>query len=125
MIAPGSLRVAAARVALGLALLLGGCAATDLVPVPGTTIRVAPPTGGGAGNKTLSLHIFHTEDECAATVAPEDVKYCLPYVDRASGQVRIALMTCAKPLKNANPSSGVEMARNSSKLAPAQKAFSP
>ncbi len=90
MIAPGSLRVAAARVALGLALLLGGCAATDLVPVPGTTIRVAPPTGGGAGNKTLSLHIFHTEDECAATVAPEDVKYCLPYVDRASGQVRIA-----------------------------------
>ncbi|MFN7143502.1 MAG: hypothetical protein ACK4YP_07000, partial [Myxococcota bacterium] len=74
-----------------LALLtLLGCGQTELVPVPGTTVRVAPPTGGGTGNKTLSLHIFHTEDECAAAVAPEDVPLCLPFVDRATGQVRVA-----------------------------------
>ncbi len=69
---------------------LAGCGQSELVPVRGTTVRVAPPTGGGEGNKTLALHIFHTEDECAATVAPEDVPLCLPYVDRASGQVRVA-----------------------------------
>lgn len=72
------------------ALWLGACGTSELVPVPGTTVRVAPPTGGTEGNKTLSLHIFHTEDECAAAVAPEDVPLCLPYVDRASGQVRVA-----------------------------------
>lgn len=76
--------------ALLVVLTLLGCGQTELVPVPGTTARVAPPTGGGTGNKTLSLHIFHTEDECAAAVAPEDVPLCLPYVDRASGQVRVA-----------------------------------
>ena len=41
------------------------------------------------------------------------------------GHVRMALMTRAKPLKNAKPSSSLEMATSSSKLAPAQNARSP
>lgn len=77
--------------ALALALLtLLGCGHTDLVPIPGTTVRVAPPTSTGQGKQALELHIFHTEEECYAAVKPEDVPLCLPFVDRASGQVRIA-----------------------------------
>ena len=40
-------------------------------------------------------------------------------------QVRIALITLAKPEKNNLPSSKLEIATNSSKEAPAQKAFVP
>ncbi|MDP2312164.1 MAG: vWA domain-containing protein [Pseudomonadota bacterium] len=74
-------------------LALFGCGQTDLVPVPGTTVRVAPPKATGQGKAALELHIFHTEEECNAAVKPEDVKDCLPYVDRASGQVRVAFQT--------------------------------
>lgn len=72
-----------------LAWLLA-CGQTDLVPIPGTTVRVAPPTSDGDGNQELRLHIFQTEDACAATVNPADIQLCVPFVDRASGQVRVA-----------------------------------
>jgi len=73
-----------------LACALAGCGQTDLAPVPGTTVRVAPPTASGQGKQALELHIFATEEECYATVKEEDVANCLPFVDRASGQVRVA-----------------------------------
>lgn len=75
---------------LPLLLTLLACGQTDLVPVPGTTVRVAPPKSSGQGKQALELHIFHTEEECYAAVKPEDVPFCLPFVDRAAGQVRVA-----------------------------------
>ncbi len=90
---PSSRPPAALRTLLCLSpvlALLSACGATDLVPVAGTTVRVAPPSLGGDGASTLRLHIFHTEEECAAAVAPADVPLCVPFVDRSSGQVRVA-----------------------------------
>jgi hypothetical protein len=83
-------RLVAAALLVAGPLSLGGCGQTDLVPVPGTTVRVAPPSSGGEGNETLRLHIFPDADECYASVAAADVPLCLPFVDRASGEVRIA-----------------------------------
>ncbi|MES2639004.1 MAG: vWA domain-containing protein [Myxococcota bacterium] len=81
-----------ARIVLLLPLFLAlfACGQTDLVPVPGTTVRVAPPKSSGQGKQALELHIFHTEEECYAAVKAEDVPFCLPFVDRATGQVRVA-----------------------------------
>ncbi|HJN75115.1 MAG TPA: vWA domain-containing protein [Myxococcota bacterium] len=73
---------------LGLLLALACSAPSD--PVPGTTLRV------GAVEMTegteMDMLVFRDELDCeAAWVRQEDMKYCTPYVDRASGQVRIGV----------------------------------
>jgi hypothetical protein len=72
-----------------LAWLLA-CGHSDLKPVPGTTVRVATPTASAEGNNELKMHIFSDADECDAAVGRENVDLCLPFVDRSSGQVRVA-----------------------------------
>lgn len=81
------------RRALGVALLsllgLWGCGESGLQAIPGTTTRVARPEM--VQNTELELKIFTSLDECAGTVKPEDVKLCLPHVDRRAGEVRVAI----------------------------------
>jgi hypothetical protein len=76
-------------IALLLALLLG-CGDDGGVHVPGSTLRVDPPRSSGEGKDELRLHVFHDEEGCAGAVGPENVSRCVPSVDRASGQVRLA-----------------------------------
>ncbi len=71
-----------------LATLLG--CADSTVHVEGTTVRVEPPSATAEGRSELKLHLFHERDECAGAVGPEQVGQCIPWVDRASGQVRVA-----------------------------------
>jgi hypothetical protein len=37
----------------------------------------------------LELRIFTTLSECRARVQPDDIALCMPYVDRANGEVRV------------------------------------
>ncbi|MFZ5480780.1 MAG: hypothetical protein ACOZNI_28730 [Myxococcota bacterium] len=69
---------------------LFACGHTDLMPVQGTTVRVAQPTASAEGNQDLRMHIFSDADECDAAVGRENVDLCLPFVDRSRGQVRVA-----------------------------------
>lgn len=71
-------------------LLLLGCSSSDLVSLPATTTRVATPISANEGQQELVMHIFEDRDECAGAVDPKDVDLCMPYVDRATGQVRVA-----------------------------------
>ena len=72
-----------------LALLLG-CGDDGAVPVRGSTLRVEPAKASAEGNDELRLHVFTDADSCAGAVGPENVARCVPSVDRASGQVRVA-----------------------------------
>lgn len=72
-----------------LLFLVFGCGTTDLSPIRGSAIRVAPPSSP-TDNQELRVYIFSSEAECNDEVGAENVHLCLPYVDRASGQVRIA-----------------------------------
>ncbi len=77
--------------ALLLALLaLTACEPSPLVALPETTTRVAAPQSQNEGQQELTMHIFADRDECAGAVDPKDVDLCMPYVDRATGQVRVA-----------------------------------
>lgn len=72
-----------------LASLLLACSEPS-DPVPGTSLRV------GAVEMTegteMDMLVFRDKLDCeAAWVRPEDEKYCTPYVDRASGQVRVGI----------------------------------
>jgi hypothetical protein len=73
----------------GALALLGACAGGE-VHVPGTTVRVDPPVSESGGNQELQLYMFHDAQECAALVKAEDVSRCLPWMDRSTGQVRVA-----------------------------------
>ena len=68
--------------------LLTSCS-EDIIHIPNTTLRV-----GGVEQvegTDLELRIFTEEGQCVdAGVKESEMKDCLPYVDRASGQVRIA-----------------------------------
>lgn len=75
---------------IAAALVLLGCAASNLVPLPDTTTRVAAPQSANEGQQDLTMHIFADRDECASTVDPKDVDLCTPFVDRGTGQVRVA-----------------------------------
>ena len=67
-------------------LLMVGCAG-DLTAIPNTTTRVGEPvTERGT---ELDLRIFSTLSECKSQVSPDDVHLCMPYVDRANGEVRL------------------------------------
>ncbi|MGB0638664.1 MAG: hypothetical protein ACPGTU_04995, partial [Myxococcota bacterium] len=67
-------------------LLLGGCE-KSLTPIPNTTTRVEKPVV--EKGTELALKIFTTQEECAATVQPDEIPLCMPYVDRANGEVRV------------------------------------
>lgn len=70
-----------------LLLLLLGCG-DGLEPVGGTTSRLAPRAERQVGPHDLALHIFRTADECAGYENATET--CVPWVDRAAGQVRVA-----------------------------------
>lgn len=74
------------------ALLLGltACESSPLVALPATTTRVAAPLSANEGQQELIMHIFADLDECMGAVDAKDVDVCMPYVDRATGQVRVA-----------------------------------
>lgn len=69
-----------------LAVLLG-CGA-DLEAVPGTTARLDTPSAEVANRRDLSVRVFRDADTCAAVV--HEVDACVPWMDRATGQVRVA-----------------------------------
>ncbi len=71
-------------------LLLSACSESNLVSLPATTTRVAAPVSANEGQQDLTMHIFADRDECAGAVDDKDVDLCMPYVDRATGQVRVA-----------------------------------
>lgn len=68
------------------ALAAVGCGG-DLTPVRGTTIRAGRPAV--EPGTELELRLFTTEADCVANVGPANLEQCLPYVDRASGEVRV------------------------------------
>ena len=71
-------------------LALIACAPADLAPIPGTTFRVEEPTTKGKDND-IKVHMFQNEESCrGGEVAEKDVALCVPYVDRGTGQVRVA-----------------------------------
>ena len=65
--------------------LLSGCAG-EATAIPNTTTRVESPrsSAGRSSNK-----IFTTLADCRSQVSPNDVHLCMPYVDRANGEVRL------------------------------------
>jgi hypothetical protein len=71
----------------GLALVvLTGCAG-ELTAIPDTTTRVGEPVV--ERGTELELKIFTTLADCRSQVSPDDVHLCMPYVDRANGEVRL------------------------------------
>ena len=66
--------------------LLCGCG-KGLTPIPNTTTRVGRPEV--VDGTELELKIFTTLDECRARVKPDELDLCMPYVDRANGEVRL------------------------------------
>lgn len=69
-------------------LWLLACADPALVPVAGTTARIEAVESGGARPGEETLDIFLDEARCAATVR-EGLADCPPFVDRATGEVRL------------------------------------
>lgn len=83
------MKLARRLLTMALGLALGAGCADDLTPVLGTAIRIGKPQT--EKNTELELKIFTTEGECINSVAPDLVDECLPYVDRASGEVRLGM----------------------------------
>jgi hypothetical protein len=79
-------RAALALLLAATVLLLAGCAA-ELQPVRGSALRVSRPEV--AKGTDLTLQILTEPSQCGnlAEAEPED---CLPWVDRASGEVHLA-----------------------------------
>lgn len=75
---------------VALLLTLFGCV-SDLNPVSGTTVRTAESQTKGEKSEQLGLYIFSGEEDCYAEIGDDaERKACLPFVDRASGTVRVA-----------------------------------
>ena len=66
--------------------VLSGCAG-ELTAIPNTTTRVGEPVV--ERGTELDLKIFTTLADCRSQVSPDDVHLCMPYVDRANGEVRL------------------------------------
>ena len=69
-----------------MAIMLAGCG-SELTHIANTTTRVARPEV--KGGTELELRIFTDERECRAKVQPDELHLCMPYVDRANGEVRL------------------------------------
>ncbi|MSQ01558.1 MAG: VWA domain-containing protein [Myxococcales bacterium] len=82
-------RVGLAAVVLGS--MFFGCRGDDVSTISGSTIRVGKPvTKGQTG--PFALQIFDTEEDCgqADSIVDAERDACLPFVDRATGTVRLA-----------------------------------
>jgi hypothetical protein len=69
-----------------LMVLVMGCG-QDMTLIPETTTRVGRPEV--VRGTELELKIFTTPEECRARVQPDELDLCMPYVDRANGEVRL------------------------------------
>lgn len=78
-----------ALAALG-AVLLAACGQGSLAPIPDTTARVSEPVSAGDDRQSLRVYIFRDLGECTNVAGKDDAHLCTPYVDRATGQVRVA-----------------------------------
>ncbi len=68
---------------------LVGCADPRFVAIPNTTTRITLPQPEQGMEYTM--HILHEKGDCDdLKIAEEDMHICLPYVDRASGEVRVS-----------------------------------
>ena len=74
------------RLWLAMVAMLAGCAG-ELTPISNTTTRVARPEV--VDGTELELRIFTDERECRAKVQTDELHLCMPYVDRANGEVRL------------------------------------
>ncbi len=72
---------------LAALFLLLGCG-EKLEPVEGTTARVGPEEQEPVDAHDLALHIFRDASDCGTYTQETDT--CVPWVDRAAGQVRVA-----------------------------------
>ena len=72
---------------LAALFLLLGCG-EKLEPVEGTTSRVGPAEQAPVDAHDLALHIFRDSADCGTYARETDT--CVPWVDRAAGQVRVA-----------------------------------
>jgi hypothetical protein len=72
---------------LALPLWLAGCGGPDLHRVPGSTLRVGEPRQ--EEGTELDLHIFTQASQCG-NLSGAEPESCLPWVDRASGEVHLA-----------------------------------
>ena len=74
-----------------LALAIAGLVACQAEPFPapieGTAYRISKDTP--AGNSEITIDILATRDECINAKVSE-VEACVPFVDRAAGEVRLA-----------------------------------
>lgn len=78
-----------ASLLLLLALTVAGCDSVVFVPIPGTTTRIKTPIADG--DKEYEMRILSDRDQCVELgISPDDMHLCLPFVDRASGEIRIA-----------------------------------
>ena len=74
-----------------LAAALFGCGGDEVSTISGSTIRVGKPVTKGQSG-AYALQIFDTEDDCgkADSIVDAERDACLPFVDRATGTVRLA-----------------------------------
>lgn len=70
------------------------CAQPTLRPVPGTTARIEAVADEDADRMDQKLEIFLDRKACE-NASVEDVEACLPWLDRASGEVRISFRLLA------------------------------
>ncbi len=73
-------------VGIVLGLLATGCG-QDMRLIPDSTTRVGRPQV--VPGTELELRIFSTLAECRSAVSPDVLDLCMPYVDRANGEVRL------------------------------------
>ncbi|MEL6350060.1 MAG: vWA domain-containing protein [Myxococcota bacterium] len=73
-------------------VVLIGCGSDDasekLMPIPGTTTRIGEPVSKEGSE--LYMELFTERPRCEIVVSEEDVDACMPYIDRATGEVRLS-----------------------------------
>lgn len=70
-------------------LLTVGCGDVRYIAIPGTTTRITLPVADAG--KEYEMQILHDIGDCDSLgIKEEDMHLCLPYVDRASGEIRLA-----------------------------------
>ncbi len=79
------------RFVLALASLLAGCSDDARTHVRGSTVRMGLSKADGADTKQ-TLQIYDSDDECGSDgIRDPDRHLCYPFIDRASGTVRLAI----------------------------------
>ena len=75
--------------AMGLCLLGTACDDVRYISIPNTTTRITLPQPDA--DREYTMQILHDVRDCDALgISEEDMHLCLPYVDRASGEIRLA-----------------------------------